>query len=271
MKLYHQLSLESFMKGWETGASCRDFYLPAVQLMHAVPEEQYAYGLSLLRRAIGLYEEKKGIPAEKSKKEMPFFREHSRMLVGPEVELYILPFYSEASSFSVDSPVAGEDRITLTFDYEALTAYCLSENMFLIRCKYGEEQIVQTFTEQMEREYDKFFYDDEHTGFTRDSRFFSMLCNAVLEVREAAYASEEEWRLAFFKSPEEVDYRYVDGDLQPYFRLSLPLTALLQIRLENYKEKPLLFGALAGFLKSKGISPERYLEGRLEENPEAVE
>lgn len=265
MKLYHQLSLESFIKGWESSIPSQVFSLPAIQLMHAVPEEQYTYGLSLLRRAIGLYEEKMGIPVEESKKNMPFFREYSRMLVGPEMEIYMLPFYPETSSFSFDFPASGEDRITLVFDYEALAAHCLSENMFLVRCQYEEEQIVRIFTEQMEQEYDKFFFDDEHTGFTRDSRFFSMLCNAVLQVREPAYASQEEWRLAFFKSPEEVDYRYVGGDLQPYFNISLPLSALLQIRLEEYREKPLLFGALAGFLKSKGVSPERCLEGRLEE------
>lgn len=266
MELYHQLSLESFIKGWTNDAPSPEFCLPVVQLMHAVPEEQYRYGLSLLRRAIGLYEEKRRIPAEESKKNMPFFREHSRMLVGPEMEIYMLPFYPETSSFSFNPPASDKNRITLVFDYEALAAHCLSENMFLIRCKYEEEQIVRTFTAQMEQEYDKFFYDEEHTGFTRDSRFFSMLCNAVLEVREAAYAPQEEWRLAFFKSPAEVDYRYVDGDLQPYFNISLPLTALLRIRLEEYSEKPLLFGALAGFLKSKGVSPERYLEGRLEED-----
>ena len=51
--------------------------------MHIVPQEEIEYGLSLLRESIGLYEERKGIPVEKSKKAMPFFRQDSRMLVGP--------------------------------------------------------------------------------------------------------------------------------------------------------------------------------------------
>lgn len=40
--------------------------------MHIVPQEEIEYGLSLLRESIGLYEERKGIPVEKSKKAMPF-------------------------------------------------------------------------------------------------------------------------------------------------------------------------------------------------------
>lgn len=283
MEIYHFLSVESFVKGWRRSDSVLTFTLPAVHLMHAALPAQYEYGLSLLRKAIGLYEEKRGIPTGESKREMPFFRENSRMLVGPEVELYILSFYEHfllgghpdsvaglqdrrgamqgKRPVTTESDVLSVPRIALKLDAEKLAHHCLTENMFFLRCKYEEEQILQTFTAQMEREYDKFFYDDEHSGFTADSRFFSLLCNAVLEVGLPACTDEREWRLAVFKSPEEVEYRYADGKLVPFFEVSIPIDSIRQIRLENYPAHPLLYGSLAGFLKSKGLSPQRYLEG----------
>ena len=45
--------------------------------MHIVPQEEIEYGLSLLRESIGLYEERKGIPVEKSKKAMPIFSDRT--------------------------------------------------------------------------------------------------------------------------------------------------------------------------------------------------
>lgn len=284
MEIYHFLTVESFVEGWRPNGSVFTFTLPAVHLMHAASPAQYEYGLSLLRKAIGIYEQKRGIPPEKSKREMPFFRENSRMLVGPEVELYILSFYEhfflpgnpkDSGGGLQDRWEVGQGegkaaacygfssvpRIALKLDAEKLAHHCLTENMFFLRCKYEGEQILQTFAAQMEREYDKFFYDDEHSGFTADSRFFSMLCNAVLEVGLPACASEKEWRLAVFKSPEEVEYRYTDGNLVPFFKVSIPVDSIRRIRLENYPAHPLLYGSLAGFLKSKGLSPQRYLEG----------
>ena len=38
--------------------------LQAENLLYTVPEEEYQYGLSLLRKAIGAYEAQKGIPLE---------------------------------------------------------------------------------------------------------------------------------------------------------------------------------------------------------------
>lgn len=295
MEIYHTLPLETFVNGWRVNDTGVSFSLPAVHLMYAAPPAQYEYGLSLLRKAIGVYEEKKGISPERSKRDMPFFRTNSRMLVGPEVESYILPFYenrpfpdvwsrsgvhaatAEDATASKEAQVSGGPSsfayslghadgpwITLKMEAEKIAYHCLSENMFFLRCKYEEEKIVRTFATQLADEYDKFFYDEEHSGFTADSRFFSMLCNAVLEVGLPARAGEKEWRLAVFKSAEEVSYRYTNGKLLPYFEVLLPINSILQIHLKDYETDPLLYGALAGFLKSKGLPPQHYLDGMQE-------
>ena len=96
MVLYCRVSLNAFVESFRTTSGPDSFFtLPAKGLMHIVPQEEIEYGLSLLRESIGLYEERKGIPVEKSKKAMPFFRQDSRMLVGPEIGMYVIPLYEE--------------------------------------------------------------------------------------------------------------------------------------------------------------------------------
>lgn len=63
--------------------------------MHIVPQEEIEYGLSLLRESIGLYEERKGIPVEKSKKAMPFFRQEQPDAGGAEIGSNVIPLYEE--------------------------------------------------------------------------------------------------------------------------------------------------------------------------------
>ena len=107
------------------------------------------------------------------------------------MEMYALSLYQ---NLEIPSGVKEKDTscLRLTFDYGALGEYSLSEEKYLLRCKYNEEENLNVFVSQMKWEYDKFFYDEEHTGFKRDSRFFSMLCNACLEVREPRWVSEQE-------------------------------------------------------------------------------
>ena len=154
--------------------------------MHIVPQEEIEYGLSLLRESIGLYEERKGIPVEKSKKAMPFFRQDSRMLVGPEIGMYVIPLYEKPG----EPARYAEPSLLLELDYQSLGELCLFENYSLLSCKYEKEPILNHFTAQLEKEYDTFFFDEEHTGFTPDSRFFSMLCNACLEVKQPSSVGE---------------------------------------------------------------------------------
>lgn len=275
MKLYQRISLETFVKGWQPGAAAASWTVPAVHLMYAFPASEIDYGLSVLRQSIGAYEEKKGIPSETSKREMPFFRENRRMLVGPEVELYVIPFYAGKEAAINNRSGAWGDvlrpaaeagpSLILTFDYDKLLRHCLLENRFLVGCKYDAEQVSKAFEMQLAEEYDKFFYDAEHTGFAAGSRFFSMLCNACLEVKDPRFAAEKEWRMALFAAPEEAEYQYVRGELIPHLPVSMPADSLLEIELPGYEEKPLTYGALAGFLKRAGLSPGQYLKGVREE------
>ncbi len=256
MVLYCSVSLGSFVESLEKTAGLGSFFtIPAIGLMHLVPPEEIEYGLSLLRESIGLYEERLGIPAEKSKKAMPFFRQDSRMLVGPEIGMYVIPLYEKPGE---PTPSAGPSLV-LELDYRSLGELCLFENYSLLSCKYEKEPVLDHFAAQLEREYDTFFFDEEHTGFTHGSRFFSMLCGACLEVRPPSLMGEKEWRLALLRSPEEASYRYERGSLIPYVPVSLPIECLKRIYLEDFRRQPLLFGTLNGFLKSKGLPAEQLL------------
>ena len=205
--------------------------------MHIVPQEEIEYGLSLLRESIGLYEERKGIPVEKSKKAMPFFRQDSRMLVGPEIGMYVIPLYEKPG----EPARYAEPSLLLELDYQSLGELCLFENYSLLSCKYEKEPILNHFTAQLEKEYDTFFFDEEHTGFTPDSRFFSMLCNACLEVKQPSSVGDKEWRLASLQATDEVLYRYEHGNLIPYVPISMPgrfpATALIIRDFERFLEK----------------------------------
>lgn len=231
MELSGYISLQSFVEGCTEVAGEPTLILQAENLLYSVPAEEYHYGLSLLRKAIGAYETQKGIPAEESKQAIPFFREKRRMLIGPEMELYTFSFYENETILPEKVTSSALPYLRLSFDYEQLAEHCLFENMFLIRCKYDADQVTDNFISQMDREYDKFFFDEEHSGFTADSRFFSLLCNACLEVKEPLHAPEKEWRLAILRSPADADYRYENGQLLPSVPISFPLNILRKITL----------------------------------------
>ena len=159
MELSGYISLQSFVEGCTGPAGEPAFILQAENLLYTVPEEEYQYGLSLLRKAIGAYEAQKGIPLESSKQAIPFFREKRRMLIGPEMELYKFSFYENETVLPEKVQSAGQPYLRLSFDYEQLAEHCLFENIFLVRCKYDEKRILDNFITQMDREYDKFFFD----------------------------------------------------------------------------------------------------------------
>ena len=235
MDLYSYVSIESFVRGCKESKTPGTFTLHVPNLLYAKSDEVIGYGLSLLRRSIVLHEEQKGIGPELSKQNIPFFRENRRMLIGPEVEMYALSLYQ---NLEIPSGVKEKDTscLRLTFDYGALGEYSLSEEKYLLRCK-----------------------------FKRDSRFFSMLCNACLEVREPRWVSEQEWRLVQFCDPVEAEYDFIGANLVPYVDYAIPFGCLRRIALVNLSENSLTYSALAGFLQSIGLAPDRYLEGMLEE------
>ena len=254
MDLYSYVSIESFVRGCKESKTPGTFTLHVPNLLYAKSDEVIGYGLSLLRRSIVLHEEQKGIGPELSKQNIPFFRENRRMLIGPEVEMYALSLYQ---NLEIPSSVKEKDTscLRLTFDYGALGEYSLSEEKYLLRCKYNEEENLNVFVSQMKWEY----------GFKRDSRFFSMLCNACLEVREPRWVSEQEWRLVQFCDPVEAEYDFIGANLVPYVDYAIPFGCLRRIALVNLSEDSLTYSALAGFLQSIGLAPDRYLEGMLEE------
>lgn len=59
MELSGYISLQSFVEGCTGPAGEPALILQAENLLYTVPEEEYQYGLSLLRKAIGEYEVQK--------------------------------------------------------------------------------------------------------------------------------------------------------------------------------------------------------------------
>lgn len=252
--LYAYLPLADFFGCLGETAGTGLLRLTLGSLPHVVPERDYLFGLGLLREAFALYEERRGIDPGMSKRGMPFFRENSRQLVGPEVGLYLFPLYGNG----VLDCRRGEPVIRLALDYGQLADYCLSEGLSLFRRKYDRAFCLDNFLAQLEREYDKVFFDEEHTGFAADSRFFSLLCNACLEVADPADNAREEWRIVLLKRPEEVDYRYGEGMIWPFTTVGLPVTCLRGVAL--MEANPLLHGTLIGFLRKAGLPAEQLLD-----------
>lgn len=262
MDLSCYISLESFVNGCLKDTTGSSFLLSAGNLFYTISQQDYLYGLHLLKQAIGVYEEQENIPKENSKANIPFFRDHLRRLIGPEMDLFMIPFYESLNE--PDVSLIGKPVLKLTVDYDALAKFCLFENLFLVRCKYNEDETLRTFVRQMDREYDKFFYNEEQTGFTADSHLFSLLCNACLEVKRSSLSEEKEWRIALLRAPSEADYCFKDGRLIPFTSVPLPLSCIRQVALLDAPGHELNYTALAGFLEQRGLAPERYLEGMQE-------
>lgn len=260
MDLYTYISIESFIRGCQLSASSGALSFRADSLFYAVPADRYQYGLQLLRKAIHAYEACHGLSGEGSKEKVPFFLDHRLKLVGPDAEMFVFPL-SENAEPPANGLASGKPMIRLAFDYTLLMEFCLSENLFLMRCKYDEEQNLHTFLAQMDREYSRFFFDDEHSGFAPDSHFFSLLCNACLEVRPPHLASEKAWQLALLREPAEAEYRTDNDRLIPFVSLKVPLACIRQITLFDDCTFELNYNSLVGFLQSMGLPPQHYLVG----------
>ena len=256
MKIYVPLFLKNFIDGVSENGISREFNLYLPNRLTDIFIAEYTYGLSLFRQAIGNFETNRGIPPEESKKEVPFFRENLNILVGPEMHIYATRLYENYEACLIENP-----DLILTLDYEKLGEHCIFENLFLLKCKYEEEQNIRFFENQLETEYKKFFYDEEYTGFAPDSRFFSLLCNACLEIRESRLAAQKEWVIASLVMPDDATYQYNAGRLESFTTTSIPFDMIEQISMPCYKERRDDYTALAGFLKQKGLNLEGLLEG----------
>ena len=99
----------------------------------------------------------------------------------------------------------------------------------------------------------KSFFDEEHTGFAPDSRFVSLLLQAVLEVRPLEEGRAERVADGCIQSPEEAEYAWQSGTLRPSTHLSLPADCLMRVEWPDYVHYPELYTALIGCMKQKGL------------------
>ena len=89
MELYHYTTLESFFKMLSGAGESGFLGMELSNYMYSKDAYGEPYGLSILRKAIGMYELNHQIPAESSKVDVPFFRNDRRMLVGRTRDVYL--------------------------------------------------------------------------------------------------------------------------------------------------------------------------------------
>ena len=131
--LYAYLPLRDFFASVQALEKGEGLSLELINLQHAVPERDYLYGLGLLREAFAQYEASVGIGPEMSKRAMPFFRENSRQLVGPEVGMYILPLFGNPDlALEGDGPM-----VRLAFDYGQLADWPIIACRRIFSCSAG--------------------------------------------------------------------------------------------------------------------------------------
>lgn len=223
------------------------------------------YGFSLLRQTIKEYETENNISLNDSKQSMPFFRDYQCRLIGPEVTPFSLSLFEDESTAMKQCYGNNKSGVIISIDYSELAQQALMENMFLIKCKYDVDENKTYLKEQLKREYDKVFFDSENTGFSPDSRFFSLLCNACLNIDKPENADFKEWRIVTMSEPENAIYILGDNNIKTASIFPLPVDAIKKIRLvPDYQNNTALYSTLIGWMKKYRLSPETKLEGLLE-------
>lgn len=261
MKLKCVVSLEDFFyannKCEEN--SCFKISMSDV-LVEKFDSQNEPFGFSILRDAIKNYEEQNPLCPSPSKSAMPFFRENQRRLIGPELIPFSFSFFEENSTFQPH-----ETSVVLTFELEDLIDFCLNENYSLIRCKYNREECHDAFFNEMKREYDKVFFDEENTGFRPDSHFSSILYKALFECCPESEKELKEWRISTLVEPADADYIYDKNMIKAVKSIYLPKSYIKQIKLyPDYVKNQGIYTTLIGFLKKNGLVPERLLVGLIE-------
>lgn len=253
--LYLYLSFSEFYAAMSSADGCFQ-----INLRDYLSETKEPYGLTLLRKSWIDYEQAHRIPSELSKAGIPFYRNHQQRFPGPDVTPFVLSFFGE------DLWQKSEDNgVVLTFDYAKLADFALTENLFILRCNYDETENLKALSGQLEREYKKVFFDAENIGFTADSHFFSLLCNAAIGMDRPEKCSQKEWRLMALAGAEDACYACEGDRLYAYFPVHLPFKALRRIRICPDYRKSRSYTVLIGFLRKQGLHPERILEGLIED------
>lgn len=257
MNLYAYTSLESFWKMISQSNENDSLSIRLPNLMYVSDDTDRIYGLSVLRNAIEEYEKRNNIPQEQSKAQVPFFRNDRVMLVGPDKEMYVLPLSEQPDNPDWWSKVLEtETKVAIGFDYFELADYCMSQNLFLLKCKYDPETALKTFIDQLSTEYDTFDFDEENSSFKTRTRFFSMMYNACLELKQPEKREEKEWRLTSFASASEVQYAFENEMILPYQELYLPSTSLKSICIQTQKNTALIISGIRGLLEKAGYNTE---------------
>lgn len=231
-RLYYYTSLETFFRMLTEPGRPAVLRWRAGNILYTALDTTVSFGLGLIREAIVRYERIHAVPAEKSKAPIPFLRNDRLKLIGFEDDIYTLPLYESDEQEALWQEVRKcGPGICFGLDYEELAEICLLENIALLKADSDAEAFVRTFLDELEKgEYDKFQFDDEHTGFARDSRLLAYIRTACSKlIPERSGGGRGEWRLCLFKTPEEVDYACENGTIIPYFSLELPASALCSI------------------------------------------
>lgn len=255
------ISIPAFLSALkqEEGKIFFDLVLTDLLWEHGVLEPE-PFGLQLVRKAIGGYEQKLPAPVVSSKVNMPFFRENQLRLIGPELIPFACSLFEETTTY-----VPSENTLWLYLDSEDLIDWCLGENLSLVHCKYSESEWTASLISQLKQEYNKIFFDDEHTGFLPGSHFVSVLYRALFEGRPDLEQGNKEWRITTLVAPADADYAWNGTSLKPYKTVQIPVDFVRQIEMyPDYRNDPALYTALIGALKKVGLTPESLLIGLME-------
>lgn len=257
MELYNYTTLESFWKMISLSAGLGFVNIELPNYMYCSDNYESIYGLSVLRKAIREYESRNNIPFGQSKAEVPFFRNDRVMLVGSDKEMYIFSLSEcpDKKEWWCSVP-ASDTKVAIGFDYMELVDYCMSGNLFLLKCKYDEPTALETFIKQLDTEYKTFDYDDEHSSFNICTKFFSMMYNACLELNEPVKSHDKEWHLAAFVLPSEAIYTYKNGKIIPYQLLQLPPKVIKSICIQTNQNIDLVISGILGLLEKGGFDTE---------------
>ncbi len=261
--LYIYINIEDLISGFNSDSNI--FSLRMSDFLSDYSANNEPYGFGLLRQTIKEYEAENNIDLKVSKQSMPFFRDYQCRLIGPEITPFSLSLFEDEPTAMKQCYGNNKPGVVISIDYSELAQQALMENMFLIKCKYDVDENKTYLKEQLKREYDKVFFDSENTGFSPDSRFFSLLCNACLNIDKPENTDFKEWRIVTMSEPENAIYILGNNNIKAASIFPLPVDAIKKIRLvPDYQNNTALYSALIGWMKKYRLSPETKLEGLLE-------
>ena len=132
------ISLGDFAKNWKGEPGTFTIHLQDL-CIRAAERGETIYGLKLLKEAFQLYESHVDVKPGKRKASIPFFRDNQARLIGPEMGLFVQSLYEKQDIVPDYVAKSTEPWLRITLDYAQLADYCLSNDLYLIRCKYNRD------------------------------------------------------------------------------------------------------------------------------------